>query len=152
MPEKSITHLILAPEVFRAPGGIARVTRHYLQAIAETVAPEPVVLVVLNDTPITRDQVASCRATNAHAVGCSRSKWQFAKTVWQQLNGGNVHVTSTHIALAVLLPVFGWLGRRFTYDVVVHGIEVWQPLSGAQRRALNGARLILSVSGRGYEN
>ena len=73
MPEKSITHLILAPEVFRAPGGIARVTRHYLQAIAETVAPEPVVLVVLNDTPITRDQVASCRATNAHAVGCSRS-------------------------------------------------------------------------------
>lgn len=132
--------------MFRAPGGIARVSRHYLQAIAGTVGPSAVSLVVLNDDRIGAADLRVCEAEGADATGCNRAKGRCAWELWRRLRGGQTHVTCTHVALSALLPWLQRLGCRFTYDVVVHGIEVWQPLPRSQVRSLTGARKVFSVS------
>jgi phosphatidyl-myo-inositol dimannoside synthase len=146
MPSSTTAAVVFAPELFRAPGGIARVSRHYLQAIAEATSPETLSLVVLNDDVISPAQLQSCNAQNTAAIGCNRSKWTCVKSLWRILRTGRSHVTCTHVALSAVLPVLRSVGCEFTYDVVVHGIEVWKPLPRAQIRALNGARFVLSVS------
>ena len=138
--------VVLAPEMFKAPGGIARVSRHYLRAIAETTSPAKLALIVLNDVKISGEQLATHHAGRAWVAACHASKWRCALSLWQALRKNKAHVTCTHVALSPLLTWMRRFGCEFTYDIVAHGIEVWKPLPRAQRRALQGARLILSVS------
>jgi len=138
--------LLLAPELYLAPGGIARVSRHYLQALAENRGGRALTAVVLNDDEISPKNLASSGADGVRALGCGHSKLRCALNLWRETRGQSVHVTCTHVALSPLL----WLLQRFrsalTFDIVVHGIEVWKPISRPQRLALGQARLILSVS------
>ena len=140
------THILLAPEVFRAPGGIARVSRHYLQAIAETETAARVVVIVLNDETITAADLSTCKAPRALAQPCNQSKWQCLRTLFRHTRSPGAHVTCTHVNLSPLLWLARLSGRRLTYDVVVHGIEVWRALPWTTRKALQGARHIFSVS------
>ena len=139
-------HILLAPEVFRAPGGIARVSRHYLQAIAENEPNDEVAIVVLNDETIDAENLKSCRAQRVKAVPCNRSKWKCFRTIWQLSRSDHSHVTCTHVNLSPVLWLARLWGRKLTYDVVVHGIEVWRPLPWPVRRSLEGATRIFSVS------
>lgn len=139
-------HALLAPEMFRAPGGIARVSRHYLQAIAETETTTEVFVVVLNDETISEENLASCNAKQVSATSCNRSKWECARVLWNLTKVPGRHITCTHVHLSPLLWLLKLSGRKLTYDVVVHGIEVWKPLSWLVRRGLTDASRILSVS------
>lgn len=138
--------LLLAPELFRAPGGIARVSRHYLQAMEQSRGIRELEVVTLNDAPITAKQLDSVGASGLKATGCSRSKIRCAAALWRATRGESVHATCTHVGLSSLLLALSWLRPNLSFDVVVHGIEVWQNLSPWRRWALSRARIVLSVS------
>ena len=138
--------ILFAPELFRAPGGIARVSRHYLQALAEAYPAEELRAVILNDQSIGADALATCHAEAVQAIGCNRSKLRCAWELLRATRHEYVHVLCTHVALAPLLNLLRWIRPNLTFDIVVHGIEAWQPLPRSQQAALRKARLILSVS------
>ena len=50
-----------------------------------------------------------------------------------------------HTHLAVLHSSIPWL-RQIPYVVFLHGVEVWEPLTGRRREALRGASVLLSNS------
>ncbi len=138
--------ILFAPELFRAPGGIARVSRHYLQALAESREGRALSVLVLNDDQIAEKDLAACHAADVQATGCNRSKLKCARTLLRETKGQSVHITCTHVRLAPLLRFVQMLRPEVTFDIVVHGIEVWGPLPRWQQSALREARLILSVS------
>lgn len=146
MQHKNVPHVVVAPEMFLAEGGIARVSRHYLQAIAQSRPHSPLRVVVLNDNEVSAKRLRQHGATRAKAVACSRNKARFLKAIWNATQTPGAHVTCTHVHLAPALWLLQRLGRRFTYDKVVHGIEVWKPLSKLQQISLTNSRRILSVS------
>lgn len=138
--------ILLAPELFRAEGGIARVSRHYLQAMAEASPDAPLHVVVLNDQDISPDALHRYSAGHAQAVGANRSKWVCLRALWRATAGGDCHVVCTHVHLAPLLWIIAKVRPGLHYDVVVHGIEVWRDLPSLLRQTLAGARRIFSVS------
>lgn len=145
-PAEAEQLILLAPELFRIEGGIARISRLYLQGLALREPNRPLHVVVLNDEAIAPAALARHGAGAALAWACDRRKFALVRTLLKLTRGRRTHVVCTHLHLAVLLPLLRTVGRRLTYDVVVHGIEVWRPLSWWQRHALAGARLVLSVS------
>jgi glycosyltransferase involved in cell wall biosynthesis len=138
--------VLLAPELFKAEGGIARISRLYLQAIADNAPNAHLSVVVLNDATIPASALARYHAPNAEAVGCNRSKWHCAKALWHATRAPKTTVVCTHIHLAPLLWAIRLMRPTLNYDIVVHGIEVWTPLSWLSRRSIAKARHVLSVS------
>jgi len=139
--------LLLAPALFAQNGGIERIMRLYLKALCKLAGPaDRVDAVVLNDEP-DRDPRLAQYATDrlGEWVGCSRAKGRFIRETIRlgrradRLVCAHLH----HLSIA-------WLARRFNrrlrYSLVAHGIEVWRPYSGLERRALLGAERILCVS------
>ncbi len=139
--------LLMCPELFSREGGIQRILRLYLKALAELSANgDELRLVVLNDRefpPALRSRYAGVRLTQFHA--CAGRKLRF---IWRTLRSaaGADRAVCGHIGL---LPA-AWLAQRvhprLEYFLVAHGIEVWRPYSHIERRALGGARRILCVS------
>lgn len=138
--------ILLAPELFRAPGGIARVSRHYLRAMAENCGSRAMKVLALNDQILPPVDLAECQAEGVEAVSCSRSKMKCASNLWRMCGGGSSHVICTHVAMAPLIRIIKLLRPSLSFDIVVHGIEVWRELPRSQHRALTDARLIFSVS------
>jgi len=139
-------HLLIAPELFKAEGGIARVSRLYLQAIAESFPESTLKVVVLNDAEVSPSGQSRYKASNAETIVCSRSKIRCAHAIWSAVRISGTRVICTHVHLAPLLWLAKQLGQKFEYDIVVHGIEVWKPVTRLQKLALNSARRILSIS------
>ena len=136
--------LLLSPEMFLHEGGIARIMRLYLQALCENVA--RVDSVVLNDRPGPEPRLA--RYANARLgehVGCDRRKLTFISQTLRLARRADLLVCA-HLHQ---LPI-AWLAQRFNprlrYVLVAHGIEVWRPYSGLERRSLLGAHRVLCVS------
>lgn len=138
--------ILLCPELFVAPGGIARVSRHYLQAMSEAREGRELTLIALNDEVISSTDIASCQADAAKAVACGRSKLSCALALWRAAGRGPCHITCLHPFMAPLAALVQTFRRGVSYDVVVHGIEVWSGVSPRQARALQAARHIFSVS------
>ncbi len=67
------------------------------------------------------------------------------KAIWSQLREGTDAVFFDHVGPA---RIQAWMPRalRVRYAVWLHGIEVWRPLSGDRRRALEGASLLIANS------
>jgi phosphatidylinositol alpha-1,6-mannosyltransferase len=139
--------LLLTPEMFLNEGGIARIMRLYLQALDELAGPGGRVdSVVLNDRPGPEPRLA--RYANARLgehVGCDRGKFAFIRQTLRLARRADLLVCA-HLHQ---LPI-AWLAQRFNprlrYVLVAHGIEVWRPFSGLERRALLGAHRLLCVS------
>lgn len=138
--------VVLAPELFRAEGGIARISRLYLQAVADNSPDAPLSVIVLNDSVIPTTSLTRYHAGNADAVACDRSKWRCAKALWHATRTPGTYVICTHIHLAPMLWGIRLFRPALTYDIVIHGIEVWKPLSWLTRRSIASARQVLSVS------
>ena len=136
--------LLMSPEMFLHEGGIARIMRLYLQALCENVA--RVDSVVLNDRPGPEPRLARYANTRLREhVGCDRRKLAFIRQTLRLAKRADLLVCA-HLHQ---LPI-AWLAQRFNsrlrYVLVAHGIEVWRPYSGLERRALLGAHRILCVS------
>src|SRR5690606_34062152 len=99
--------VVLAPEMFRAAGGIARVSRHYLQAVIAHRRGRPVELIVLNDAVVSKEQLQRHGAESLAPRLCNRSKFACLQAVLAVTRVAGAHVVCTHVHLAPLL----WLAR-----------------------------------------
>jgi len=142
----SLPHVLLTPELFSAEGGIGRISRLYLRAMAESHPGQNLTVIALNDGEIPKDALYRYQASHAHDVPCSRSKWRCWKAIWRATAQEGTHVVCTHVHLAPLLWLARLFGHSHTFDVVVHGIEVWSKLPWLMRKALASARWVISVS------
>ncbi len=139
--------VLLCPELFGREGGIQRILRLYLKAIAEFAsAADEVRLVVLNDVsfPVgVLERYASAEILRRRA--CAGRKPAFVLHALRHCATAD-RVVCGHIAL---LPV-AWAARclrpRLQYFLVAHGIEVWRPYRWIERAALRRARRVLCVS------
>lgn len=139
--------LLVAPEMFHTEGGISRILRLYLRALADIAGGgREVGYVALND-----GSAISARAGEvvpggpACAVGCGRGKLRFAGEVWRHGAGAGLIVCG-HLHL---LPVVWLLSRvrpSLRYVLVAHGIEVWRPYSWLERLSLRRATRIFCIS------
>jgi glycosyltransferase involved in cell wall biosynthesis len=139
--------LLIAPELFTADGGIARILRLYLKALCEISGEgDSVRFISLND--LGADSAILGRYSGSRLVAwetCSRNKAKFIRGAFRMgMNSDRIicgHVAQLPIAWAV-----SRIRRRLPYYLVAHGIEVWRRFSFLERRALLGARRVLCVS------
>ena len=140
--------VLLAPEFAAHDGGIQRILRLYLAAMAEDEAVSSLTLVALNDTP---DDLARLPLTGGPEiqgkplalVGCGGSKTAFAKAAWQAGSGAS-RIVCGHLALLPVAAVALRPGGRLA--CVAHGIEAWDPLPAAQRLSLSRVYRMICVS------
>ncbi|HWS99663.1 MAG TPA: glycosyltransferase family 4 protein [Pyrinomonadaceae bacterium] len=139
--------LLLLPEAFGRPGGIQMFCRALSMAAGRWAKREgaSVSAVVLND-----GSEPDARYVNggfdcfAHA---GRSKTKFVGNYLRLLTGARYDlVVSAHVSLAPLALLARARGRRVRTAVIAYGVEVWRPLSAAQRAALRRADAVLSIS------
>lgn len=137
--------LLIAPEVFATEGGIARIMRSYLLALAE-LAP-PTGLIVLNDNEAALQRMP--RYLQAHPltplVMAGRSKLSFLFACLRHAHKCD-QVICGHLHLAPVLRLIKLWRPGFRYQLIAHGIEVWRPYSWIERQALLHAFRILCVS------
>lgn len=146
-PADGRRHLLLVPELFRAEGGIARVSRHYLQAVADANPHGDLHLVVLNDADLPIPALARYHAQHACTTAAARSKWRFFRAAWQASRGAKqIDVLCTHLHQAPVAWLLAKANAGLVYDVVLHGIEVWRDVSKSSRWAMQGARHLLCIS------
>ena len=139
--------LLLAPELFTADGGIARILRLYLKALCEMAGPDDTVdLIALNDRVM--DSADLAKYSNARMGGwrvCSRDKVAFVKAAIRAgLSSDRIicgHVAQLPVAWAV-----SKLRPKLEYYLVAHGIEVWRPFSLLERLSIRGCSRVLCVS------
>jgi phosphatidylinositol alpha-1,6-mannosyltransferase len=137
--------LLIVPELFLAQGGIARLSRHHLRSLSQSVEP-PLVVVALNDPKIDEASMRECGAAGVKAIGCNRSKTKFFKTVLELAKEGPTVAFVNHVNLAPTLWLVKIFRRQLNYSVGVHGIDVWDPLPWLARRGLAAAEQIISIS------
>ncbi len=140
--------LLLAPELFRAEGGIARILRAYLHAMI-LGAPQgsSVGAIVLNDDDSSLKRIPAYlrRASISPLVPADRSKVRFtAASLWHGRNADRI--VCGHIHLASVARLVQWINPRMRYNVIAHGIDVWRPYTWTERGGLMRAHKILCVS------
>jgi phosphatidylinositol alpha-1,6-mannosyltransferase len=140
--------VLLAPEFAARDGGIQRILRLYLTAMARDPAITSLALVALNDTPAdlarlpltATDQI---EGKPLSVAGAGRSKAAFSLAVWSACSGASRiicgHIAQLPVAAVALRP-----GARLAF--VAHGIEVWDPLPATLRLALTRVDRVFCVS------
>jgi len=119
--------LVMAPQVWSRDGGVQRYSRFILQGLAVIRPKARIQLLTLLDSPCPFPRVALVLAALTSVA-----------------NGPQL-VLCTHLHLAPLALLVARLsGARFW--LACHGIEVWGPLAGLRRWALERADLLLPVS------
>lgn len=132
---------VVAPDLYGTPGGIARIGRCLVMAVAGWAGAGRVVAHGLHD-----GLGAAGAPDGVRAIGYRGGRARLAVAVlgraWAR--AGRAHrVVFAHPNLAVLgLALPPWA----SYAVVSHGIEVWQPLRGERARAMAAARWHWPVS------
>lgn len=139
--------LLLAPELFRNEGGIARILRLYLMALCEQAGPgQKVEAVVLNDHVASDSRLARYAPANLGEYhGCERRKGAFIRHALRCSRRADLIVCG-HLHQLPIAWISKLLRPQLRYCLVAHGIEVWRPYSALERRALLGADRILCVS------
>lgn len=140
--------LLLAPELFLAEGGIARILRAYLHALIETEStPGSTGTIILNDDAAALQRIPAYlrRATPTPLVPAGRSKLKFLVSCLRHARRVD-RVICGHLHLAEIAPLMRLLNPGIRYHIVAHGIEVWRPYNFLERYALRHATRILCVS------
>lgn len=138
---------LLAPE-FTGTGGVQRILRLYLDALADDPTHGTLTLETLNDAPqhlATHPAVITGMAKGKPltAQAHTRSKTRFTQSATQTCAQSG-RIICGHIGL---LPVASFAAKRGTQlALVAHGIEVWQPSSFFRRLALRRCDRIFCVS------
>ncbi len=139
--------VLLAPD-FTGTGGVQRILRLYLDAMAEDPTHGTLTLESLNDST---DHLASYPAATTGIIkgkplkarAHSRSKTSFIHAALSACAQAN-RIVCGHIGQ---LPVAAFAaGRSTRLALVAHGIEVWQPASLLRRLALRRCDRIFCVS------
>lgn len=139
--------LVITPEMFATEGGISRILRLYIRALAEDCPADATLeIVALKDTladvrrmpKAMEPRTLQIRGYNNHKIAFSVAAL-LAGLRSDRILCGHLHQL-----------VIAWTAKRLrpplSYYLVAHGIEVWRPYSWAERQALRGAKKILCVS------
>lgn len=139
--------VLLSPELFLAEGGIARIMRLYLKALCENAAPgDEVTSIVLNDLPAADPRLPQFSSGALRgSIGCSHSKPAFVRAVLRAGRRAD-RIVCGHLHQLTIAWLAQRLRPRLRYVLIAHGIEVWRPYTGLERRALRGAERILCIS------
>lgn len=139
--------LLLAPE-FARDGGVQRILRLYLAALAADPCHDRLGLVALNDRPDELARLpwhasASIDGKPISAVACSRSRAAFTLAAWRAARAAR-RIVCGHLGQ---LPVAALVARRGAQlAVVAHGVEAWGRPSLARRIALARCDHVICVS------
>ena len=140
--------VLLAPEFAASDGGIQRILRLYLRALAEDSAHRSLELVALNDRPADLERLPAFAGPRLHGLplqtaACARSKPAFAREAWRAASGASRiicgHLGQLPVASVALRP-----GGRLA--LVAHGIEVWEKPSPLHLLALRRCDRVFCVS------
>lgn len=139
--------LMLAPELFESEGGIPRILQLYLKALCDLAGPNDTVrFVSLNDSIVdTRDLRRSSNDRLTAWRVCRRDKTAFVRAAVQMSEGCD-RLICGHVAQLPVALLARIRRPQLRYYLVAHGIEVWRPLTLAQRLALRGAEQVFCVS------
>lgn len=139
--------LLLAPELFKSEGGIARMLRLYLKGMCEISGPgDRARFLSLNDSDIDSGELrhySNDRLTNWEAF--DRAKLPFSAEAFR-MGLHSDRIVCGHIGLLPLAWAVAKLRPKTRYYLVAHGIEVWRPFTFLERLALGGARIVFCVS------
>lgn len=140
--------VLLAPEFAATDGGIQRILRLYLRALAEDPSHRELSLVALNDAPADLERLPDFAGRRLEgkplaSTACARSKAAFARAVWRAGSGAGRmvcgHLAQLPVAALALRP-------RGQLALVAHGIEAWEKPSPARALALRRCDRVFCVS------
>jgi glycosyltransferase involved in cell wall biosynthesis len=135
----------LFPEL-DAPGGVQRAGRHMAAVITEFAASRGMEcrLLSLNDSPELHRMTSS--GHEFVFTGCDRGKARFAAAALKAARRKAKVVLAGHPNLAPVARLMKFVAPRMKSIICTHGVEVWEPLPGMRRRALQNAHLVLAPS------
>ena len=139
--------LVLTPEVFATEGGISRILRLYIRALAEDLSGDAKLeIVALKDQSADTKRITELTASHPIRIrGYNNHKLRFS--FGALLAGARSDcILCGHLHQLVLAWAAKLIKPSLSYYLVAHGIEVWRPYSWAERIALRGAEKILCVS------
>lgn len=138
---------LIVPDLFHGEGGIARIMRLYIKALAETAAPgDTLRYAALTDSGDTSNRLRMLVGENSIAIdNCERSKLGFL--IMCLLHGaGADRIICGHVHHLILARLAAVVRPSLKYYLIAHGIEVWRPFSLLERIALRRAHRIFCVS------
>jgi glycosyltransferase involved in cell wall biosynthesis len=135
----------LFPEL-DAPGGVQRAGRHLAAVLTEFAASRGIDcrLLSLNDSPELHRMTLGGR--EFVYTGCDHAKGRFAVTAVRTARRKAKLVLAAHPNLGPVVLAMRVVAPRMKSIICTHGIEVWEPLSGWRRRALQHANVVLAPS------
>jgi phosphatidyl-myo-inositol dimannoside synthase len=129
-----------------SPGGVQRASRHVAAVTSEYAADRGFScrFLSLNDP----QGLHSVRVGSSEfsVTGHARDKAQFVLAALRSAGRDPVLVIALHPHLAPVVSAMRIRARKFRSIVFAHGIEVWQPLGWARRRALRNANMVIGPS------
>ena len=135
----------LFPEL-DAPGGVQRAGRHMAAVLTEFAASRGMEcrLLSLNDSPELHRMTVSGR--EFVFTGSDRAKVKFTAAALKAARRKAKLVLAGHPNLAPVVRLMRFAAPRMKSIVCTHGVEVWEPLPGFRRSALQKANLVLAPS------
>ena len=138
--------LLLCPELFASDGGIQRITRLYLRALAALPETAEVRVVAYNDRTLPAARLRETLGDRVGAaVGCGGNKLRFVRAAWR-LSAGADRIICTHVRQLPVAALVRVVRRNLRIYLVAHGIEVWRPFSAMENWALHRTARIWCVS------
>jgi phosphatidyl-myo-inositol dimannoside synthase len=135
----------LFPEL-DAPGGVQRAGRHLAAVLTEFAFSRGMDcrLLSLNDSPGLHKMTLGGR--EFVFTGHDRAKRQFTVTALRAARRKAKMVLAAHPNLAPVVQAMRMVAPRMKSIVCAHGVDVWEPLGGLRRWALQHSNLILAPS------
>lgn len=145
--EKGVGFVFLS--VFSVEGGIQSYVKDVLRAYADCPQAPQADIYLLRDKPTDPNPFADNPKFSFYYFGDASTNVGRLKLALQLvqnlLRGKYERIISGHILLTPLLnPLCQWFGRSLA--VMTYGKEVWQPVPNSQRRALQRAKDIWTIS------
>jgi len=137
-PAGGVPGVLLAPRIYNREGGVQTYLRLAVRALAEQTRLSAVVSLA--------DRTADGAApAGVRFVGAGHSVVGFARRAWAETHPGGWALVG-HARQAPLALALHRAGRLGAYGVIVHGVEVWEPVTRWQRAALRGARFVICTT------
>ena len=135
----------LFPEL-DAPGGVQRAGRHLAAVLAEFASNRGMacLLLSLNDSPDLHRMTMGGR--EFEFTGYDRAKGRFTVMALRAARRKAKLVLAAHPNLGPVVQAMRFVAPRMKSIICTHGIDVWEPLGGLRRHALNHANLVLAPS------
>src|SRR5262249_30096000 len=126
--------------------GVQHAGRHMASVLTEYAASHGMEsrLLSLNDSPELHRMAVSGR--EFVFTGCDSGKGRFVAAALKAARRKAKVVLAGHPNLAPVVQLMKLVAPRMKSIVCTHGVEVWEPLPGLRRRALQKANVVLAPS------